>query len=177
MANLKSTIITNRDATPKVFTDGFLQGGASAETKGSVLTGASDAAASTYRLVSVPSDARVSSLTWQTSATLGSGCMLDVAVWFPTSIQQGGGNFLTSGSASALISSSIFATALAAASAIALTDITNQSGNYLVPLQETPLWNVLGLVADPGIYFDIGFSLRAATASAGYVGLKCVYQY
>lgn len=178
MANLKSTFITNRDATPKVFTDGFLAGGTGTEAIGSVNTGASDAAGSTYRLVSIPSNARVDALRWQTSATLGSGCILDVAVWYPTTIQPGGANFLAASVATTLISSSVFATALGGTTAaIPITDITNQSGNYLVPLQETPLWNVLGLSADPELYFDIGFTLRVATGASGYVGLRCAYQF
>lgn len=177
VVNLKSTLITNRDATPKVLTDAYLAGGIMEEAQGSVKTGASDNAASVYRLVQVPSNARVSAIFWQADA-LGSGCQLDVAVWYPTTLPLGGGNFLASGSSAALISSSIFATALAGSgSAVALTEITNQSLNYTIPLQETPLWNVLGLASDPEIDFDIGFSLRFATASAGYAGLKVRYQY
>ncbi len=177
VVNLKSTLITNRDATPKVLTDAYLAGGIMEEAQGSVKTGAADTAASVYRLVQVPSNARVSALFWQADA-LGSGCVLDVAVFYPTTVPLGGGAFLASGSAAAMISSSIFATGLAGStSAVALTEITNQSTNYLIPLQETPLWNVLGMVTDPEVDFDIGFSLRVATASAGYVGLKCRYQY
>lgn len=174
--NLKSTLLTNRDATPKVLTDAYLSGGILEEVQGSVKTNNNDNAGSQYRLLQVPSNARLSSLIWQSDA-LGSGCIVDVAVWYPTSLPLGGGNFLASGSSAALISSSIFATGLTAPAANALTDITNQSLNYLIPLQETPLWNVLGLAADPEVSFDIGFTVRVATASAGYVGLKARYQY
>lgn len=178
VVNLKSTVIANRDATPKVLTDSYLGGGLYEEVQGSVKTGASDNAASVYRLIQVPSNARVSSIFWQADA-IGSGgpTQLDVAVWFPTTVPLGGGAFLASGSAAAFISSSIFATALTANAAVALTEITNQSTNYTIPLQETPLWNVLGFVTDPEVDFDIGFSLRSATQAAGYVGLKCRYQY
>lgn len=177
MANLKSTLLTNRDATPKVLTDAYLSGGIMEEVQGSVKTGNPDAAGSTYRLVSVPSNARISQIYWQADA-LGSGCQLDVAVWYPTQVPQGGAAFLAASVAATLISSSIFATALAgSASAVALTEVTNQSTNYLIPLQETPLWNVLGLASDPEVSLDIGFSLRFATAAAGYAGLKVRYQY
>lgn len=175
-AFLKSTLITNRDATPKVLSDSFLSGGLMEEVQGSVKTGASDTANSYYRLVPVPSNAKVSQIYWQSEA-LGSGCVLDVGVWYPTSIPVGGGNFLSSGSSGAIISSSIFAAGLTAPGANALTEITNQSGNYLIPLQETTLWNVLGFASDPEISFDIGFVTRVATASAGYAGLKVRYQY
>lgn len=173
---LKSTLLTNRDATPKVFTDAYLSGGLLEETQGSVKTGASDTANSYYRLVQVPSNARLSTLQWQSDA-LGSGCIVDVGVFYPSYIPVGGGNFLASTLSGTIIGTSFFATGLTAPGTNALTEITNQSGNYLIPLQETPLWNVLGLTADPEIDFDIGFVTRVATAAAGYVGLKARYQY
>lgn len=176
MSVFKSTLLVNRDATPKVLTDGFLSGGLFGESQGSAKTGAADAAGTTYRLVSVPSNAKLSSLIWQ-SDSLGSGCVVDVGVWYPTTLPVGGGAFLSQQSAAVLISSSIFATGLTAPAATALTEITNQSLNYLIPLQETPLWNVLGMLSDPEISFDIGFVARSATAAAGYVGLKARYQF
>lgn len=174
--NLKSTLLSNRDATPKVLTDAYLGGGLLEEVKGSVKTNNNDNAGSQYRLIQVPSNARVASLMWQSDA-LGSGCIVDVAVWYPTNIPLGGGNFLASSTASTIISSSIFATGLTAPSSNALAEIMTNSGNYSIPLQETPLWNVLGLASDPEIDFDIGFTVRIATAAAGYVGLQCRYQY
>lgn len=177
VVNLKSTLLTNRDATPKVLSDAMLAGGIMEEVIGSVKTNNGDNIGSQYRLIQVPSNARVSQLYWQADA-LGSGCILDVAVWYPTTLPLGGANFLTSSSQSALISSSIFATALAgSASAVAITEITNQSLNYGIGVQEQALWQALGLTADPEIDFDMGFTLRGATAAAGYVGLKCRYQY
>lgn len=175
---LKSTIISNRDATPKVFTDSFLDGGKMVETQGSVKVGTSDSANSYYRLVQVPSNARVSQLYWQADAIgTSAGMIVDLAVWYPTSIPTGGANFLASGSSGAILSSSIFAGNLTANSAIALTEITNQSLNYLIPLQETPLWNVLGFASDPELDFDLGFVTRVATGAAGYIGLRARYQF
>jgi hypothetical protein len=174
---LKSTLITNRDAVPKVLTDGLLAGGEVTQTIGSVLTGSSDPAGTYYRLVSVPSNARLTQLWWQAQA-LSNSCILDVAVLYPEAIPQGGANFIPSACAGILISSSIFAAGLTAGLSNALTDITNNSGNYSIPLQETPLWNVLGIfTADPEIPFDLGFSVRVTNSASGYVGLKCAYQY
>lgn len=174
---LKSTFLQNRDATPKVLTDGYLSGGMVTNAIGSVITGTSDSAGSFYRLISVPSNGRIESLKWQ-SAVLSNSCAVDVAVWFPTVIPAGGGSFLPTACAGVLIGTSFFATTLnAGGPAVALTDITNQSTNYTIPLQETPLWNVLGFAADPEISFDIGFSVKTATGAAGYIGLKCTYQF
>lgn len=178
VTNNKSTVIANRDATPKVLTDSYLSGGLYEEAQGSFKAAAADSAGSQYRLVSIPSNARVSSIFWQADA-VGSGgpTQFDCTIWYPTTVPLGGGAFLASGSSAAIISSSIFATALTANSAVALTEITNQSTNYSIPLQETPLWNVLGLASDPEVDFDIGFTARAGLQTAGYVGLKVRYQY
>lgn len=177
-AFLKSVLLTNRDATPKVFSDSFLGGGIAEEVQGSVKVGASDTANSYYRLISVPSNARVAALHWQSEAIgTSAGSIFDLAVWYPTSIPTGGANFLASGSSGAILSSSIFATNLTANAANALTEITNNSGNYLIPLQETPLWNVLGFTSDPELSFDMGFVTRVGTGATGYIGLKCRYQY
>lgn len=174
---LKSTLISNRDATPKVLSDSFLSNGFFSETIGSVKIGSSDPAGTFYRLIQVPSNARLTQLYWQTDTILSNSCRLDVGVWYPTVLPVGGANFLAAGSSGAFIGTSFFANGLnPSAAIIALTDITNQSGNYLVPLQETPLWNVLGFTSDPEIDFDMGISVAVANSVAGYVGLKARYQ-
>lgn len=174
---LKSTVITNRDATPKVLTDSYLDGGRAKDVIGSVQVGNADTAKSFYRLIQVPSNARICDLWWQSDAIgTSSAGAFDVAVFYPTQIPAGGGNFLAQSLAGTLISSSLFATNLSANSANALTQILNQSGNNLIPLQETPLWNALGLASDPEIDFDLGFSVRVATGAVGYIGLKAKYQ-
>lgn len=169
-ANLKSTVISNRDATPKVLTDSFINAGKFSESYGYVFTGASDSAGSTYKLAIVPSNARLSELSWINGA-LGSGCLLDVAVWYPTTVPQGGGNFLTVAGGT-LVSSSAFSTALvgntANATQSSLLSTAQQGPNY----QEMPFWQLLGLASDPEIPLDVGFSVRVAVASAGYVGLR-----
>ena len=175
MSTFKSTLLTNRDATPKVLTDAFLSGGMTTESIGSVnMTGAA-AAGTAMKLVSVPSNARITDLSWQADG-LGSSTRLDLAVWYPTAIPTGGANFLASGSSGVILASSIFAANLAPAdTATGITLITNQSTNYLIALQETPLWNVLGFTADPEISFDLGFTIRVANINSGYVGLKAKY--
>lgn len=175
MAALKSTLLTNRDAVPALRTDAFISGGVMKQSYGFVFTGASDAAGTTYRLCSVPSDTRLNSLEYAKD-TLGSGCFLDVAVWYPTAIPVGGGSFLSSQLGGVCISSSNFLTNIADAAQntwSTLTSLANtrQEANF----QEMPLWQMLGMVSDPEISLDIGFSVRLAVASAGYVGMKATY--
>lgn len=178
VVNLKSTVITNRDATPKVLTDASISGGDLRQAYGWVFTGSADTTASTYRLCQVASNVRLANLSMINGA-LGSGCLLDVAVWYPTNIQMGGANFLPASSSATLISSSAFTTAIVGNTAnttfseLMVTTNTTQGPNY----QEMPLWQMIGLAADPEISLDLGFTVRVATATAGYIGLRATYVY
>jgi hypothetical protein len=48
-----------------------------------------------------------------------------------------------------------FATAIDCASAVAPTDVTNESGTYTIDKRNQPIWQAVGLTTDPGGYFDI----------------------
>jgi hypothetical protein len=178
LVNLKSTAITNRDATPKVLTDAYISGGQVDQAYGWVFTGSADNAGSQYRLCQVPSDVRLSALDMSNTA-LGSGCILDIAVWYPTYVPSGGGAFLAQSLASTLISSSAFNTGIVGNTAQAT--YTNQivATNTFngVNYQEMPLWQMVGLASDPEIPLDIGISVRIATATAGYIGLKSTFSF
>ncbi len=178
MATLKSTLITNRDANPKVLTDGAVSGGQMSMSYGFIYTGASDAAGTNYKMVQVPSSARLSSLGF-INTTLGNSSSIDTTVWYPTTVPSGGGAFLAQSVAATVISSSCFKTAI-------LGDTTNATYLELISTantlnypqyRELPLWQVVGLTSDPEIEFDIGFSVRVAVATAGYIGLNATYAY
>jgi len=170
--NLKSTILTNRDATPKVLQDAYLSGGELKESTGFIQTaGATDGVGSTYRLCQVPSNARVTGLVMQAGA-LGSACSLDIGVWYPTFIPVGSG--LSASNASLVINTTLFGSALACSSATAVTELITPA-NIAQNVQEQPLWQMAGLTTDPGIDLDIVAYVHASVATQGYVGLKARY--
>lgn len=138
-------------------------------------SGASLGAAGTkIRLLTVPSSARLTSLDY-CSAVLGTSS-LDVAVWYPTTIHQGGQNAPAASSAATLISSSAFASAISVNDAGAgWTDAIGTIAQATAQKRVMPLWQAVGLSTDPGIDLDIGFSLRAAVVTNGYVGLRARY--
>ncbi len=172
--NLKSTLITNRDATPKVFTDNIVSGGEYKESEGYVQTGsAADSVGSTYKLCTVPSRARVSSLSIQNGAG-GGAAALNVGVFYPTFIPVGAG--LSASLAGTAIDADFFAAALSAVAAAGPTEIVNQSGTNTIALQEMSLWQALGLSADPGIDLDIVVSVSTVLAAQIFIGLKARYQ-
>lgn len=178
VVTLKSNAITNRDATPTLQTDALIAGGDISHCFGYVFTGSADSAASNYKLVSVPSEAQLTALSWVNGA-LGSGAVLDVAAWYPTNFQSGGGNFLAQSLTGTLVSSSTFTTQITGNTAnttwseLMITTGTQASPNYW----EQPLWALLGLTADPETMIDLGFSVRVAIASAGYIAMKAQFSY
>lgn len=171
--NLKSTVITNRDATPKVLTDSYVSGGMVHGAEGYVQSGSTtDAVGSTYRLLTIPSNSRISSLQLSNQA-LGTGAAVNIGVYYPTFIPVGAG--LTASLASTVISASLFASAQAVATAQADINVLNQSGSNGVANQELPLWQAAGLTADPGIDLDIVAAVSTILAAQGTIGLKAEY--
>jgi hypothetical protein len=171
--SLKSTVIANRDATPKIFTDAYVSGGELEESEGFVQTGsAADSVGSKYTLCQVPSNARVSSLILQNDAMGGAGA-LNIGVYYPTFIPVGAG--LSAALAGTAINATLFASALSVVAAGGPTDEINQSGNNTIAKQELPLWAAAGLAADPGIQLDIAVAVSTVLAAQGYIGIKARY--
>ena len=53
---------------------------------------------------------------------------------------------------------------------------TNTGTSYPTDKREQPLWQAIGLAADPGGTFDIGFKVTTAnTGAAGRLGLEVLY--
>lgn len=177
--SLKSTLITNRDATPKVFTDNLVSRGDLKESEGYVQSAtAVDSSGSIYRLCTVPSRARVSSVILQNGA-FGGAAAANIGVYWPDyqpfPVAPYGQHPMPS-DAGQPIAVALFAAAVSLVAAGGPTDEINQSGNNSIANQELSLWQAAGLAADPGIDLDICVTLTAAIASQQYIGLKVRYQ-
>lgn len=173
---IKSTYISNRDASPVVATDAYLAKGEVRSIFGVVTVSATAATGSTYPLVSVPSNARVKSLRLDNGA-LGGTATLEVGVYWPTQLPPGIASGL-SATASAAISAAFFASAAAASAALTAQDILNQSGNNTPLLMAEALWQAVGLTADPMCDLDIVAQIIThPAASSGYVSLNCDYVF
>jgi hypothetical protein len=156
---LKSTPITNRDAVPAVPTNGALGFGSPLiEATGSVTTTSGVTIGSTYILTSVPSNARISQILLDAAAmTQGA---FDIGVYKST--RDGG----------AVVSAAFFASAVDCSAAVRATDVTNESGTYTIAKQNQPLWQALGVSADPQTLYDIvATSTNTITAGAA-LGVK-----
>jgi hypothetical protein len=155
----KSTIITNRDATPVVLTNDAISGGAMKEAQGYVAAANGDSAGSKYYICPVPSNARLASLIFQCDA-LGAGAKLDIGAYYPTALLN------------LVIDADFFASAVDVASAVAPIDLLNESGTNTIDKQEMPLWQALGLSADPLCAIDLVLTVNVAIAAAGKASLK-----
>lgn len=171
VVNTKSTVITNRDSVPSVINDTRITRSTKKSAVGSVAVGAADSINSYYPLVEVPTNCSVRSVfaTCVAGMTLLAG---NIGV-FKNTANSGG---VTTGVAAYTGSNTFFASAQTLAAALNRSDVTNAAGTYPTDKREQPLWQAIGLSADPGGTFDIGVQVTAAnTGAAGRVGLEVEY--
>lgn len=161
VVNTKASAITNADAITKPLNSRLVQRGNLLESVGTVEAANGDSIGSTYRFARVRSSDRVSSVLLFCDAVT-SGAM-DV------------GLYRTADDGGAVVDADFFASAQSIASAILTgTNITYEAatGPADVANIEKPLWQILGLSADPGLQYDIVGTLTAATTAAGTISLK-----
>jgi hypothetical protein len=160
--NVRSSQIANRDATPSVASNSRL-------TKAPIFEGFGVGqltipifAASTIRITSIPSNARISQVLLSSTA-LGGTTAADVGLYQTT--DNGG----------AVVDADFFASAVSLVSALANSDITRESGVVTVANMELPVWQALGLAADPIRDYDVVVTLTVAATSSGQVQLSVRY--
>lgn len=158
VANTKSTHITAADATPPTLTNSYLAGGVLRESVGTVETAAADDANSIYRLVRVPSHARISSILLASDAITGCNSA-EVGV------------YQTAANGGAVVSESLFASAVDLSSGIAFTEELLEATATDIDKVEKRLWELLALDADPMRDYDIGVIANDVTA-AGTISMK-----
>jgi hypothetical protein len=171
VVNTKPTTITNRDSVPPVINDGRLERGVLKSGIGSVAVGAADSITSYYPLVAVPSTAMVRAV-YVTAPTGMTSLAADIGV-FKNTANAGG---VTTGVVAFTSSNSFFAAAKSLATTQDRVDVTNTGTTYPTDKREQPLWQAIGLSADPGGTFDIGVKVTTAnTGAGGRVGLEVQY--
>ncbi len=171
--HVKSSFITNLDASPAVANTAGEGGPAPTKTiEGSAVAVASSSADATYQLVRIPSNCKVKSLLFE-SAAQGAGAF-DVGLYYAT---DGENKAPTALLAAAAIDQDFFATVIDCASAVAITEIVNESGTYTIDKRTQPIWQAVGLTADPGGMFDVVATVKttAVTTGTGRLGVRCTY--
>jgi hypothetical protein len=149
---LKSAGITNADATPRVPNNARVFGGVLREAVGTIHFAASSSIGSIARLCRIPSNARVSQVIVSCDAfdTTGAG---DIGIYKATA--QGG----------AVVDADHFASAVVFTSILLGSDVTHESTVNGIEDAEKPLWEALGLSADPQVDYDVAITLTAANGA------------
>jgi len=149
---IKSSAITNADATPLVLSNARIMAGAMREAIGTGQATASASIASTYRLCRIPSNARISEVILSCDA-------------FDTTGAADVGIYQTAENGSAVVSAAFFASAVVLTTALPNTAVTHESGTFGIEDVEKPLWEALGLTADPMRDYDVALTLTAANGA------------
>jgi len=163
--SVSSTIITNRDASPRVLNSSRISKGALLSCAATLETTAADDIGSKYKFAAIPSNARISAVLLSCDS-LGTAGAADIGIYQTT--ENGG----------AVVDADFFASAQVLTSALANLDVTfeaNAAGGFDKSKLEMPLWQALGLTADPKRDYDVVATLTAATVSAGTLSLQVNY--
>jgi hypothetical protein len=162
VANTKSTQVTNSDATPPVMNKTFIQGGRVYSSVAVVEVLAADDDTSVYRLFRVWSGDRVDGIDVGNDAITG-GTSYDLGV------------YQTNDNGGAVVSASVFASALDLSTAGALSERTYEATAANIDKIEKQLWELLGLSTDPKRFYDICLTANTVGTGAGTIAGRLRY--
>ncbi len=161
--SVSSTMITNRDATPKVLSNSRISKGAMQVACGYCESGTADDIGSKYLFCSVPSNARIQQVLLSCDST-GTAGAADIGV------------YQTTANGSAVVDADFFTAAKSLATALKNSDVTyGNTGGLGVEEGEKPLWEAMGLSADTKRDYDIVATVTTATVSAASIFLTISY--
>lgn len=170
---LKSTSITNLDATPSVAnTAGEGAPGMVRSVSDTVTVSTTMAALSTYQLVRLPSNAKVKSLIFESQAQ-GAG-KFQLGLYYSTSTIDG----TAAANQGAAIDVKFFSDDIDCASAVLPSERVFFTGGTNTPdKRNQPLWQAAGLSSDPGGKFDIVATVHttAVTTGTGKIWVNCMW--
>ncbi len=158
VVNKKSTAITNADAVPRTANNSYLEAGIVRTSIAVVEVAAADDDTSTYRMVRLPSNARISSIKVYCDAITGG-----------TSYELGYFDTLANGGL--VILDDCYAAALDLSTAITVgTELMFQ--NRDIDNIEKRAWEDAGLSVDPFKEFDLVFSGDTVGTGAGGIAIN-----
>jgi len=169
---VKSASVTNLDAAPRVpNTAGRGAAGYLWQINDYALVPAAASVTSKFFLVRVPCDIVLKELIFAADA-MAAG-KFDLGLWYSASSTDG----TPAANKGLVIDQDFFASDIDCASAVAPTDVTNESGNYPLQNRNQPLWQAAGLSAMPGGFFDIIAVVHttAVTTGAAYIHADARY--
>lgn len=169
---VKSAGITNLDAVPPLANTQGEGAKFSLECVDDWATvPASASAASTFRLVRIPTTCKVKQVLFESEAQAAGAT--DIGLYYSSSVNDSPAALAKAG---AVIDADFFASAVALTNASGPTDVTNEGGFYTLNERSLPIWKAVGLSADPGGFFDVVATLSTAvTTGTGKIGCRVSY--
>jgi len=154
---VKSTLITNADATPVVLNSPRVDGGSERVAVATATITDTDSIASTYRMFRVPSNAVMTDLRIY-SPDIGTTTITDIGLY----AADGG----------AVADADFFASALSLKDgALNGVDVLHEAAVFTIANSGKELWDALALTSDPGVFYDVTLTLTAAADATGTVKL------
>lgn len=166
---LKSASITNSDATPALANTAGEGGKGAVHSQNDYITPTSGkTAGSIYRMCRIRSDAKVKHVRVEGGAqTQGA---YDIGLYYSDAAD--GTSAANVAAAATAIDADFFGSAVDFASAVGITDVTNESGTYTAAKRNQPIWQAAGLSADPGGYFDVCFTNTNTITTGALMGME-----
>ena len=157
---VKSTLITNADATPAVLNSPRVDGGFERIEVATAEIANTDSIGSTYRMFRVPSNAVMTDLRIY-SPDIGTTTISDIGLY--RTAKDGG----------AVVDANFFADALSLKDgALNGVDVLHEGGGFFtIANSGKEIWDALGLSSDPSVFYDVAFTLTAAADATGTVKL------
>lgn len=162
VVNTLATALSNADGKPVIFNNARVTRMAKWGAIGNVESVSGDNTGSTYRLLRIPSNARVPQVLLSNDALAGAAAG-DV------------GLYQTADNGGAVVDADFFASAVSLVAAASKVDVTLESGVIDFANLEQPLWELLGLLTDPFVDYDVAVTLTADSAAAGSVTAEVEY--
>ena len=156
---VKSTLITNADATPVVLNNPRVDGGFERVSVATAAITSGDSVDSTYRMFRVPSNAVMTDLRIY-SPDIGTTTISDI------------GLYDTAAAGGAVVDADFFASALSlSGGALNGTDVLHESAVFTIANSGKELWDALGLTSDPHKFYDVALTLTGAADATATVKL------
>lgn len=162
MADVDSTLISNRAATPRVANDPWTNAMVKTTGPGQLEVSTSEVAADELRFCRVKSNAVVHAVFLSCDAITTTGAM-DIGV------------YQTDDNGGAVVDADFFASAQVVTTALKRSDVTHESGVYGIEDRDKPLWEALGLSSDPQIDYDIVGTITTNMGGAGTLVVEALY--
>lgn len=158
-----STPVTNATATPVVFNNAGVAGGLVKQSVATVEASGDTDAGSTYRMARVPSNAVGIEVLFACD-DLGTTGTVNIGLY--DTVENDG----------AVVDADFFASALDGnTAALDMTHVEHESGVYNIADIEKPLWEALGLSADPHKEYDVVIVSVGAINAAASMTVKVRY--